>query len=67
MFYVCDIILLLFIAGESCIVHPPANQVGNEINVPLHPLKDYAVELHIKAYIGAKNSQSFHVFEVTRR
>ncbi|XP_077966943.1 BBSome complex member BBS2-like isoform X2 [Styela clava] len=53
--------------GESFVVHPPSNQISNMIDVPLSPLKDTEVELHIKAYVGPRNSQSFHVFEVARK
>lgn len=33
----------------------------------LKPPKNVVVDLHIKAYVGYKESQYFHVFELTRQ
>lgn len=53
--------------GESHVVHPSASTLSNHLKVPIIPPKDIPVDLHIKAFIGYKNSQQFHVFELTRQ
>lgn len=53
--------------GESHVVHPNQNQLTNELHVPIIPPKDVPVDLHIKAFVGHKSSNQFHVFELTRQ
>jgi len=53
--------------GESYVVHPPANKFSSTMDILLFPPKDVVVDLHIKALIGFKTSQQFHVFELTRQ
>ncbi|XP_015276879.1 PREDICTED: Bardet-Biedl syndrome 2 protein isoform X1 [Gekko japonicus] len=53
--------------GESHVVHPNLQNVSSRIKVPLTPPKDVPVDLHIKAFVGYKNSMQFHVFELTRQ
>ncbi|CAL1528312.1 unnamed protein product [Lymnaea stagnalis] len=52
--------------GECHVVHPNAASVSNTVRVPIIPPKDVPVDLHIKALIGQRNSNQFHVFELTR-
>ncbi|CAH1786241.1 unnamed protein product [Owenia fusiformis] len=53
--------------GESHVVHPPQSSLSSEIKVPIIPPKDVPVDLHIKAFVGYKNSSQYHVFELTRQ
>ncbi|XP_048461695.1 Bardet-Biedl syndrome 2 protein homolog isoform X2 [Rhincodon typus] len=53
--------------GESHVVHPSAHNLSGQIFVPIIPPKDIPVDLHIKAYVGYRNSMQFHVFELTRQ
>ncbi|XP_028665213.1 Bardet-Biedl syndrome 2 protein homolog [Erpetoichthys calabaricus] len=53
--------------GESHVVHPSVQNLSGCIRVPIIPPKDIPVDLHIKAFIGGKNSTQFHVFELTRQ
>uniref|UniRef100_A0A667XRQ1 Bardet-Biedl syndrome 2 protein homolog n=1 Tax=Myripristis murdjan TaxID=586833 RepID=A0A667XRQ1_9TELE len=53
--------------GESHVVHPSAQNLSGCVRVPIVPPKDIPVDLHIKAFIGGKNSIQFHVFEITRQ
>ncbi|XP_072403791.1 BBSome complex member BBS2 [Chiloscyllium punctatum] len=53
--------------GESHVVHPSAHNLSGQIFVPITPPKDIPVDLHIKAYVGYRNSMQFHVFELTRQ
>ncbi|XP_005107459.1 Bardet-Biedl syndrome 2 protein homolog [Aplysia californica] len=52
--------------GESHVVHPNGQTISSCLKVPIVPPKDVPVDLHIKAMIGQKNSNQFHVFELTR-
>ncbi|XP_062922754.1 Bardet-Biedl syndrome 2 protein homolog [Mobula hypostoma] len=53
--------------GESHVVHPSAHNLSGHIQVPIVPPKDVQVDLHIKAFVGYRNSMQFHVFELTRQ
>ncbi|XP_060109643.1 Bardet-Biedl syndrome 2 protein isoform X2 [Heteronotia binoei] len=53
--------------GESHVVHPHLQNISSCTKVPLTPPKDVPVDLHIKAFVGYKNSMQFHVFELTRQ
>lgn len=53
--------------GESHVVHPSAQHLSGCVRVPVIPPKDIPVDLHIKAFVGGKNSTQFHVFEITRQ
>ncbi|KAG7468698.1 hypothetical protein MATL_G00145570 [Megalops atlanticus] len=53
--------------GESHVVHPSSQNLSGCIRVPIIPPKDIPVDLHIKAFVGGKNSSQFHVFEITRQ
>lgn len=53
--------------GESHVVHPSAQHLSGCVKVPVIPPKDIPVDLHIKAFVGGKNSTQFHVFEITRQ
>ncbi|CAL8292923.1 unnamed protein product [Boreogadus saida] len=53
--------------GESHVVHPSAQKLSGCVRVPIVPPKDIPVDLHIKAFVGGKNSTQFHVFEITRQ
>uniref|UniRef100_A0A0R3RVV6 Bardet-Biedl syndrome 2 protein homolog n=1 Tax=Elaeophora elaphi TaxID=1147741 RepID=A0A0R3RVV6_9BILA len=51
--------------GESYVIHPTENY-SSCVAIQLRPLRDVAVDLHIKAFVGYAESTRFHVFEVTR-
>ncbi|XP_041965857.1 Bardet-Biedl syndrome 2 protein homolog [Alosa sapidissima] len=53
--------------GESHVVHPSAQNLSGCVRVPIIPPKDILVDLHVKAFVGGKNSTQFHVFEITRQ
>ncbi|XP_075017106.1 BBSome complex member BBS2 isoform X4 [Calonectris borealis] len=53
--------------GESHVVHPSLQNLSGCVRVPLTPPKDVPVDLHIKAFVGYRNSTQFHVFELTRQ
>eukprot|EP00062_Callorhinchus_milii_P018877 gi/632972814/ref/XP_007902846.1/ PREDICTED: Bardet-Biedl syndrome 2 protein [Callorhinchus milii] len=53
--------------GESYVVHPSSGNVSGQVQVPIIPPKDVPVDLHIKAFVGYRNSVQFHVFELTRQ
>ncbi|NWX41020.1 BBS2 protein, partial [Steatornis caripensis] len=53
--------------GESHVVHPSLQNLSGCVCVPLTPPKDVPVDLHIKAFVGYRNSMQFHVFELTRQ
>ncbi|XP_075796511.1 BBSome complex member BBS2 isoform X3 [Pelodiscus sinensis] len=53
--------------GESHVVHPSLQNLSGRIQVPLTPSKDVPVDLHIKAFVGYRNSTQFHVYELTRQ
>ena len=51
--------------GECHVVHP--REPYQSVVVPIFPPKDIPVDLHIKAFVGYRNSKNFHVFEYTRQ
>uniref|UniRef100_A0A8C2SVT2 Bardet-Biedl syndrome 2 protein homolog n=1 Tax=Coturnix japonica TaxID=93934 RepID=A0A8C2SVT2_COTJA len=53
--------------GESHVVHPGLQNLSGCVRVPLAPPKDVSVDLHIKAFVGYRNSTQFYVFELTRQ
>uniref|UniRef100_G3UV52 Bardet-Biedl syndrome 2 protein homolog n=1 Tax=Meleagris gallopavo TaxID=9103 RepID=G3UV52_MELGA len=53
--------------GESHVVHPGLQNLSGCVRVPLTPPKDVPVDLHIKAFVGYRNSTQFYVFELTRQ
>ncbi|CAG7724141.1 unnamed protein product [Allacma fusca] len=53
--------------GECHVVHPKTENLHSKITVPLMPPKNVVVDLHIKAYVGYKDTKHFHVFEMTRQ
>ncbi|NXN14934.1 BBS2 protein, partial [Indicator maculatus] len=53
--------------GESHVVHPSLQNLSGCLRVPLTPPKDVPVDLHIKAFVGYRNSTQFHVFELTKQ
>lgn len=52
--------------GESFVSHPPLHLVSSSLSIPILPPKDVPVDLHIKSFVGFKNSSQFHVFELMR-
>ena len=46
-------------------VHP--REPSSSVSIPLNPLRDVPIDLHIKAFVGYKSSTHFHVFELTRQ
>lgn len=53
--------------GESHVVHPSQQSLKSSLQVPVFPPRDIPVDLHIKAFVGQKSSNHFHVFELTRQ
>ncbi|XP_064462898.1 Bardet-Biedl syndrome 2 protein homolog isoform X1 [Ornithodoros turicata] len=53
--------------GESLVFLPREEDVHSSIRIPLRPSRDLAVDIHLKAFVGYKNSHHFHVFEVSRQ
>ncbi|KAL1437784.1 hypothetical protein MTO96_048633 [Rhipicephalus appendiculatus] len=53
--------------GESLVFHPKDEQVQSEVSLPLWPPKDLAVDLHFKVLVGHRDSDHFHVFELSRQ
>lgn len=53
--------------GESFVIHPQQPELSNMLQIPIYPPRDIPVDLHIKAFVGYKNSQQYHVFELTRQ
>ncbi|XP_068022668.1 Bardet-Biedl syndrome 2 protein [Melanerpes formicivorus] len=53
--------------GESHVVHPSLHNLSGCLRVSLTPPKDVPVDLHIKAFVGYRNSTQFHVFELTKQ
>ncbi|XP_074660116.1 BBSome complex member BBS2-like [Tubulanus polymorphus] len=53
--------------GESHVVHPSSANLSSNVVVPIVPPKDVPVDLHIKAFVGSRNSTQFHVFELMRQ
>ncbi|XP_022711587.1 Bardet-Biedl syndrome 2 protein homolog [Varroa jacobsoni] len=51
--------------NESLVIHND-DAATNQAVVPLTPPRDVEVDLHIKAFVGYKNSHQLHVFEVSR-
>ena len=51
--------------GECHVVHP--RDPSTTISVPIYPPRDIPVDLHIKAFVGYRNSKHYHVFELTRQ
>lgn len=52
--------------GESYLVHPNDSDASTSLTIPLRPLKNLALDLHIKALVGYCGSFHYHVFELTR-
>ncbi|CAF0786537.1 unnamed protein product [Adineta ricciae] len=52
--------------GECFVVHPAANQVRENIVVPIIPPRDASVDLHLQVFVGLKSSTLYHVFELAR-
>ena len=46
-------------------VHP--KELSSSVSIPLNPIRDVPIDLHIKAFVGYKSSTHFHVFELTRQ
>ncbi|XP_072488388.1 BBSome complex member BBS2 isoform X1 [Notamacropus eugenii] len=53
--------------GESHVVHPSIQNLSSCIRIPITPPKDVPVDLHMKTFVGYRNSTQFHVFELTRQ
>ncbi|XP_044517341.1 Bardet-Biedl syndrome 2 protein [Gracilinanus agilis] len=53
--------------GESHVVHPSVQNLSSCIRIPIAPPKDVPVDLHMKTFVGYRNSSQFHVFELTRQ
>ncbi|CAG0885801.1 unnamed protein product [Darwinula stevensoni] len=53
--------------GESHVVHPKLRELSSELRVPLFPPRDVPIDLHIKALVGSRTGQHYHVFELTRQ
>uniref|UniRef100_A0A5F8G2J0 Bardet-Biedl syndrome 2 n=1 Tax=Monodelphis domestica TaxID=13616 RepID=A0A5F8G2J0_MONDO len=53
--------------GESHVVHPSVQNLSSCIRIPIAPPKDVPVDLHMKTFVGYRNSTQFHVFELTRQ
>uniref|UniRef100_A0A4X2LEF9 Bardet-Biedl syndrome 2 protein homolog n=1 Tax=Vombatus ursinus TaxID=29139 RepID=A0A4X2LEF9_VOMUR len=53
--------------GESHVVHPSIQNLSNCIQISITPPKDVPVDLHMKTFVGYRNSTQFHVFELTRQ
>ena len=41
--------------------------MSSSVSIPLNPLRDVPIDLHIKAFVGYKSSTHYHVFELTRQ
>ncbi|XP_068938539.1 Bardet-Biedl syndrome 2 protein [Petaurus breviceps papuanus] len=54
-------------SGESHVVHPSIQNLSSCIRIPITPPKDVPVDLHMKTFVGYRNSTQFHVFELTRQ
>ena len=55
----------LFEGGESIAVH--AKNPEPSLRVPLRPPKDVAAELQVRAIVGNRGAQTFHVFELVHQ
>ncbi|XP_077499227.1 BBSome complex member BBS2-like [Amblyomma americanum] len=53
--------------GESLVYHPKDDAVRSEVSLPLCPPKDLPVDLHLKVLVGRRDSEHFHVFELSRQ
>ncbi|XP_063686264.1 Bardet-Biedl syndrome 2 protein homolog isoform X1 [Bolinopsis microptera] len=53
--------------GESHVVHPPSSGITSALSVPIFPPKDVPIDLHVKTFVGHKNSSQYHVFELSRQ
>ncbi|KAF6018625.1 BBS2 [Bugula neritina] len=53
--------------GESHVIHPKDNELSGSLEIPIQPPKDISVDLHVKAFVGNKQTNhQYHVFELTR-
>lgn len=52
--------------NESIVVYPLEEDVRSDILIELRPPKDVSIDLHLKALIGYRSSQHYHVFEISR-
>ncbi|XP_059489221.1 Bardet-Biedl syndrome 2 protein homolog [Neocloeon triangulifer] len=53
--------------GESHVLHPKDDELTSNVTVPITPVNNVPVDLHIKALIGHKGSSNFHLFELSRQ
>ena len=53
--------------GESFVVHASDQDADSSVRIALRPEKDMPIDLHVKAVVGYRGSNLFHVFELTRR
>ncbi|XP_046985484.1 Bardet-Biedl syndrome 2 protein homolog isoform X1 [Schistocerca americana] len=53
--------------GETHVIHLKESEISSNVNVALYPPKDVPVDIHIKALVGYRGSQHYHVFELTRQ
>lgn len=51
--------------GECHVVHP--KEPYSSVAVPIFPPRDIPVDLHIKSFVGYRNSKQYHVYEHTRQ
>ena len=51
--------------GECHVVHP--KEAFQSLSVPIYPPRDIPVDLHMKAFVGYRNSKNYHVYEYTRQ
>lgn len=52
--------------GESLLVHPNDSDISTALTIALRPLKNLALDLHVKSLVGYAGSYHYHVFELTR-
>ncbi|CAB3369144.1 Hypothetical predicted protein [Cloeon dipterum] len=53
--------------GESHVLHPRDWELTRSVTVPITPVSNIPVDLHIKALIGQIDSTNFHLFELSRQ
>lgn len=52
---------------ETHVKHPKQQSATGKLTIALYPPRDVPIDIHIKAFIGYRESRQFHVFELTRQ
>ena len=56
----------VFEGGESEVLHPLTNRpTGTQLSLPINPIRNIAAELHVKAIVGQRHANVFHVLETS--